>query len=31
VAKTQRITEFADLDGQDWGELHCTFVGLATD
>jgi hypothetical protein len=28
--ETQQITEFADLDGQDWGELHCTFVGLAT-
>jgi hypothetical protein len=29
--ETQRISEFADLDGQGWGELHCTFVGLATD
>jgi hypothetical protein len=27
---TQEITEFADLDGQDWGELECTFVGPAT-
>src|SRR5262249_30438907 len=27
---TQEITEFGDLDGQGWGELQCTFVGLAT-
>jgi len=27
---TQRITEFADLDGQDWGELSLQFNGLAT-
>jgi hypothetical protein len=27
---TQQITGFADLDGQDWGELECSFVGLAT-
>jgi hypothetical protein len=27
---THHISEFADLDGQGWGELHCSFVGLAT-
>jgi len=27
---TNHISEFADLDGQGWGELHCSFVGLAT-
>ena len=29
--ENQQITEFADLDGQGWGDLECTFVGLATD
>src|SRR5262249_24400042 len=29
--QTQHISEYADLDGQGWGELHCTSVGRATD
>jgi hypothetical protein len=29
--ETQRITEFADLDGQDWGDVSLQFNGLATD
>jgi hypothetical protein len=28
--QSQRITEFADLDGQDWGELSLHLHGLAT-
>jgi hypothetical protein len=28
--ETQQITQFADLDGQDWGELSLHFCGLPT-